>query len=259
MTASVMITAPGNRTSSIVFLATLLLGPIIAVNGLAFLMPVFNLLLLSFRESLGGGGLGEAYTLDNWSSTLTDGFYLELIGQSILTSLLITVLTLVASYPIALYLHRTQGRWKTLLLVLVISPLLTSAVVRTYGWIAILADDGLINNILHALGAENGVRLLFNKIGVVIGLTEILMPYMILALLAGFGRLDPRIEEAAETLGASPWKVFWRIIVPLTMPGVALGCLLSFVLAVSSFITPKLLGGGRGSFFWPRRSMIRLS
>lgn len=232
MTASVMITAPGSRTSSIVFLATLLLGPIIAVNGLAFVMPVFNLLLLSFRESLGGGGLGEAHTLENWSSTLTDGFYIELIGQSILTSLMITVLTLIASYPIALYLHRALGRWKTLLLVLVISPLLTSAVVRTYGWIAILADDGLINNILFALGAESGVRLLFNKIGVVIGLTEILMPYMILAL-------------PAETLGASPWKVFWRIIVPLTMPGVALGCLLSFVLAVSSFITPKLLGGGR--------------
>lgn len=245
MTAAVMITAPGSRTYSMVFLATLLLGPIIAVNGLAFVMPVFNLLLLSFRESLGGGGLGEAHTLDNWTSTLTDGFYIELIGQSILTSLLITVLTLIASYPIALYLHRAQGRWKTLLLVLVISPLLTSAVVRTYGWIAILADDGLINNILFAFGAESGVRLLFNKVGVVIGLTEILMPYMILALLAGFGRLDPRVEEAGETLGASPWKVFWRIIVPLTMPGVALGCLLSFVLAVSSFITPKLLGGGR--------------
>lgn len=244
MTAATMITAPSSRTSSIVFLATLLLGPIIAVNGLAFIMPVLNLLMLSFRESLGGGGLGDAYTLDNWSSTLVDGFYIELIVQSILTSLMITILTLVASYPIALYLHRAQGRWRTFLLVLVISPLLTSAVVRTYGWIAILADDGLINNTLRALGAD-AMRLLFNKVGVVIGLTEILMPYMILALLAGFGRLDPRVEEAAETLGASPRKVFWRIIVPLTMPGVALGCLLSFVLAVSSFITPKLLGGGR--------------
>lgn len=245
MTGAVSTTATGSRTSSVAFLATLLLGPIIAVNGLAFVMPVLNLLMLSFREGLAGGGLGEAYTLDNWASTLTDSFYLELIVQSILTSLMITLFTLVTSYPIALYLHRAKGRWRTILLVLVISPLLTSAVVRTYGWIAILADDGLINNILLWLGAQSGVRLLFNKIGVVIGLTEILMPYMILALLAGFGRLDPRVEEAAETLGASPWKVFWRVIVPLTMPGVALGCLLSFVLAVSSFITPKLLGGGR--------------
>ncbi|OQP86396.1 polyamine ABC transporter permease [Rhizobium rhizosphaerae] len=235
---------PGSGMASTVALATLLLGPIIAVNGLAFLMPVFNLLLLSFRESLGGSTIGEAYTLANWSSTLFDSYYIELIVQSILTSLMITALTLVASYPIALYLHRSKGRWRTFLLVLVISPLLTSAVVRTYGWIAILADDGLINNMLKAFGVE-AMRLIFNKVGVVIGLTEILMPYMILALLAGFGRLDPRVEEAAETLGASPWKVFWRIVVPLTMPGVALGCLLSFVLAVSSFITPKLLGGGR--------------
>jgi putative spermidine/putrescine transport system permease protein len=245
MTAAVMITAPGSRPLSVAAVATLLLGPIAIVNGLAFVVPVFNLLMLSFKEALSGGGLGDAFTLENWTSTITDSFYLELIYQSISTSLMITILTLICSYPIALYLHRSSGRWRTILLVLVISPLLTSAVVRTYGWIAILADDGLINNILKSLGSEDGVRLMFNKVGVVTGLTEILMPYMILALLAGFGRLDPRIEEAAETLGASPMRVFWRIVVPLTMPGVALGCLLSFVLAVSSFITPKLLGGGR--------------
>jgi len=150
----------------------------------------------------------------------------------------------VCSYPIALYLHRSGGTWRTFLLVLVISPLLTSAVVRTYGWIAILSENGLVNNALIKLGF-GAQRLMFNKTGVVIGLTEILMPYMILALLAGFGRLDPRVEEAAATLGAPPFKVFARIVFPLTLPGVALGSLLCFVLAVSSFITPKLLGGGR--------------
>jgi putative spermidine/putrescine transport system permease protein len=161
-----------------------------------------------------------------------------------MVSLGITLLTLVCSYPIALYLHRSRGTWRTFLLVLVISPLLTSAVVRTYGWIAILSENGLVNNALTKLGFS-AQRLMFNKTGVVIGLTEILMPYMILALLAGFGRLDPRVEEAAATLGAPPFKVFQRIVFPLTLPGVALGSLLCFVLAVSSFITPKLLGGGR--------------
>ncbi|MFD2236517.1 ABC transporter permease [Aureimonas populi] len=234
--------APGGSGQAV---AAALLVPIALVNALAFVLPVLNLLRLSFLEALPGGGLGTSYTLDNWTGTLSDVFYLELIWQSVLTSLAITLLALVTSFPIALYLHRSRGRWKTVLLVLVISPLLTSAVVRTYGWIAILADDGLVNNLLAWLGHGGGMRLMFNQVGVVIGLTEILMPYMILALLAGFGRLDPRVEEAAETLGAPPFKVFWRVVVPLTMPGVALGCLLCFVLAVSSFITPKLLGGGR--------------
>jgi putative spermidine/putrescine transport system permease protein len=116
--------------------------------------------------------------------------------------------------------------------------------VRTYGWIVILFENGLINNALAAMGF-NRMRLIFNQTGVVIGLTEILMPYMILSLIAGFGRLEPRVEEAAATLGASPLRVFLRVVLPLTLPGIALGSLLCFVLAVSSFITPKLLGGGR--------------
>ena len=174
---------------------------------------------------------------------VTDSFYAELIVNSVSVSLGITLLTLVCSYPIALYLHRSTGTWKTILLVLVISPLLTSAVVRTYGWIAILSDSGLVNNALGALGLPPQ-RLMFNLTGVTIGLTEILMPYMILALLAGFGRLDPRVEEAASTLGAPPFTIFRRIILPLTLPGIALGCLLCFVLAVSSFITPKPIWTG---------------
>src|SRR5437667_8996713 len=186
----------------------------------------------------------EVYTLATWINVLHDSFYAELIINSIMVSLGITLLTLLCPYPIALYLHRSSGTWRSVLLVLVISPLLTSAVVRTYGWIAILSENGLVNNAVSGVGFSP-VRLMFNKTGIVIGLTEILMPYMILSLLAGFGRLDPRCEEAALTLGARPMRVFWRIVVPLTAPGIALGCLLCFVLSVSSFITPRLLGGGR--------------
>lgn len=225
--------------------ATALLLPVAAISLIGFIVPVANLLVLSIRRAEATGALLDVITLDNWTALLGDPFYLELIRNSIVTSLLVTVLTLLVSYPIALYLHRSRGTWRTLLLVLVISPLLTSAVVRTYGWIAILADQGLINRGLMALGATEPTRLIFNLTGVVIGLTEILMPYMILALLAGFGRLDPRAEEAALTLGATPFTAFRRVILPLSLPGIALGCLLTFVLAVSSFITPKLLGGGR--------------
>lgn len=226
-------------------IAIALLVPIILINSAVFIAPIINLLRISFNEALPGGGIGPAFTWENWIKLAQDSYYLEIVLRTVGMSLLITLLTLLCSYPIALYLHRSSGTWRTFLFVLVISPLLTSAVVRTYGWIAVLADNGLINNALALLGTRAPVRLLYNMTGIVIGLTEILMPYMILALLAGFGRLDPRCEEAALTLGARPIKVFWRIVVPLTAPGIALGCLLCFVLSVSSFITPRLLGGGR--------------
>jgi putative spermidine/putrescine transport system permease protein len=226
-------------------IAIALLVPIILINSAVFIAPIINLLRISFNEALPGGGIGPTFTWENWVKLAQDSYYLEIVLRTVGMSLLITLLTLLCSYPIALYLHRSSGAWRTFLFVLVISPLLTSAVVRTYGWIAVLADNGLINNALALLGTRAPVRLLYNMTGIVIGLTEILMPYMILALLAGFGRLDPRCEEAALTLGARPIKVFWRIVVPLTAPGIALGCLLCFVLSVSSFITPRLLGGGR--------------
>ena len=203
-------------------LVMLLILPIVLVNTFGFLAPVLNLLRMSFYEVQGTGAMREVYTLTTWLAVVRDSFYLELIVNSIFVSLGITLLTLVCSYPIALYLHRSSGTWRSILLVLVISPLLTSAVVRTYGWIAILSENGLVNNAITSLGF-GAQRLMFNKTGVVIGLTEILMPYMILALLAGFGRLDPRVEEAAATLGAPPFKVFQRIVFPLTLPGVALG------------------------------------
>lgn len=226
-------------------LALALIVPVTVISLLGFVAPVVNLLMLSFQRAEGTGALVKGFTLATWREVLTDPFYRELVLNSVGVSLLITLLVLLLSYPIALYLHRCRGLRRTILLVLVISPLLLSVVVRTYGWIAILAENGLVNRLLAAAGGLGPARLIYNLPGVVIGLTEILMPYMVLALLAGFGRLDRRAEEAAATLGAPPWTVFRRVILPLSLPGILLGCLLCFVLAISSFITPKLLGGGR--------------
>ena len=223
----------------------MLLLPIIVISLVGFVAPVANLLVFSFQKAEATGALLGGFTFDTWQDVIGDPYYRELIANSVGSGLLITLLDLVLSYPIALYLHRASGLRRTILLVLVISPLLLSAVVRTYGWIAILADNGLINHLLASFGIINPYRMVFNMSGVVVGLTEILMPYMILALLAGFGRLDLRAEEAAATLGAPPFTVFRRVTLPLSLPGILLGSLLCFVLAISSFITPKLLGGGR--------------
>lgn len=241
MTATAFDLSAGGRKSGF---GVILLLPIALVNAIGFIVPVFNLAKISFNKTLPGGGISEAFTVANWIRVFQDGFYIKLVINSITVSSTITLATLLVSYPIALYLHRASGPWRTFLTILVISPLLTSAVVRTYGWIALLVEQGPVANMVTAMGFRPP-RMMFNSTGVIIGLTEILMPYMILSLMAGFGRLDPRIEEAARTLGATPLRTFWRIVLPLTLPGIALGCLLCFVLAISSFITPKLMGGGR--------------
>jgi len=224
--------------------AAALLLPVLILNVGTFLYPVLSLAALSFRPALPGGGIGPEWSLSTWSGLLSDSYYAELVLHSVLVSLGITLLTLLAGYPVALAVHRAPARWRNLLVVVCVAPLLVSAVVRTYGWLVILGDRGVLPGLLRAIGLAPP-RLMFNETGVVIGLTEILMPYMILALLAGFGRLDPALEDAAASLGAPPWTRFRRIVLPLTLPGILLGCLLAFVLAVSSFITPKLLGGGR--------------
>ena len=124
--------------------------------------------------------------------------------------------------------------------------MLVSSVVRTFGWNVILGDSGILNGLLSDLGLiHTPIHLMNNMLGVIIGLTEIEMPTMTLALMAGFSRLDTAVEEAARTLGASPWRTLLRVTVPLSAPGIAIGCLITFVLVMSSFITPSLLGGGR--------------
>jgi putative spermidine/putrescine transport system permease protein len=236
----------GHERSSGAPLALTLLLPLTLINAVVFIAPMAYLLRMSLNRALDGGGIEPALTFANYLAFLTDSFYLEMILRSVLVSAGVTVLTLLLSYPIALFIHRAPPRWRNLLTVITISPLLVSAVVRTYGWMLILSDQGIINGTLVKLGIITApLRLINNMTGVVIGLVEILMPYMILALMAGFGRLDRSYEEAAQTLGARPFTVFRRIIVPVTAPGIALGCLLCFVLAISSFVTPKLLGGGR--------------
>lgn len=224
----------------------LLLVPALAIVAAAFLYPVATLLRMSLNEAVSGGAIREAWTVANYVGFFSDSFYLELTGSALLLAGSVTLTSLLVAYPIALFLYRWDSPWRGPLAVLTISPLLVSAVVRTYGWIIILGDRGALNSILRWTGlAAEPLRMTNNWIGVVVGLTEVLTPYMALALIAGFGRLDRAVEEAAMTLGASPWRTFVRVTLPLSLPGIMLGCLLCFVLAISSFITPRLLGGGR--------------
>ena len=153
-------------------------------------------------------------------------------------------MALLLGYPMALVLFRSRSRFRGVLAVAAVAPLLVSGTARVIGWLAILGDGGLVNGVIAAAGLPR-MALINNWTGVQIGLTESVMPYTVLALLAGFGRLDRRLEEAAGTLGARPIVTFWAVTFPLTLPAVIGAWLLAFLLGVSAFITPKLMGGGR--------------
>jgi len=222
-------------------LMTLLL-PGIAALAVTFLLPLVWLLRMSFYAdpSMLTNSAG------NYIGVVTDTFYWKIILNTLWMGLVVALLTILASYPIAFFLARTQSRWKGILAALAIAPLLTSTVIRTYGWMVILGNQGVINSALQGLGLiDTPLPISNNFMAACIALVEIMMPYAILTMLGGLGRLNVDMEHAAASLGANRLKVFWRVILPLSVPAIATAALLVFVLAISSFVTPRLIGGGR--------------
>ena len=227
-------------------LIALLLFPGLVAIAITFLLPLAWLARISFSDAPPGIVTGGSATLGNYLQVVTDPFYWRIAWNTILLSMMVCILATTISYPLALFLARTNSRWRGILAALAIAPLLTSTVVRTYGWMVILSDQGVINGSLLWLGIiDTPFQLSNNFTAAVIALTEILMPYAILAMLSGLGRLNSELEYAAALLGANRWRIFSRIILPLSLPGIATGALLVFVLCISSFVTPRLMGGGR--------------
>lgn len=225
-----------------------LLAPAVIGLVVTFALPLLRVVRMSLDSTDDQYALQGTFDLDTYVRALGDPHHVEVIGETLRLGLIVGLTATVLSYPVALFLARTRSRFKVLLIVLAVAPLLTSAVARTFGWIAILGDRGLINGFLQAAGlVDRPLQLSNNFTGAAIALVEIFMPYAILAMLAGFGRVSQTLEEAARSLGASPVATFLRITLPLSMPGVLTGFLLVFVLTISAFVTPRLLGGGRVS------------
>ncbi|CAL9596309.1 hypothetical protein SUDANB171_05317 [Streptomyces sp. enrichment culture] len=223
-----------------------LLAPGALALLLTYALPLVWVVRMALNQPLPGGAILQTLTLSTFTDVLTSAHYWNVIGQTLQLGLLTTVFTLLLAYPVALFLARTTSRWRSLLFALAVAPLLISSVARTFGWMAILGNQGVINKTLLALGViDDPVRLANNMTGVVIASTEIYMPFAILAMLAGFGRLDPELERAAASLGANRLSVLRRVVLPLTAPGVITASLLVFVLSLSGYVTPRLIGGGR--------------
>jgi len=206
-------------------------------------LPTLFLFVLGFLDIDRGTFTGKL-SAQGYASVFTDPFYALVFVRTLWIALLVTFLCLLIGYPIAYLFYRAKGRWKGAILLSVLAPLLTSTLVRTFGWMVILGREGALNQAMLAMRLiDDPIEFLFTLKGVLIGMTQVLLPYMILPLMASLETVAPVLEEAAINLGASRWQVFWKIIIPQTMPGIAGGVSLVFILAFSEFPVPALLGG----------------
>jgi putative spermidine/putrescine transport system permease protein len=224
----------------------LLLSPSLAWLLLFMFAPLGLLAVISFKTYQPGHGIIDTWQLGNYTKFLTDPFYLGVLWSTFATGVCVTALTLLLGFPLAYTLAHSRGWKRSALYICILMPLLTSAVVRTFGWMILLGNNGFINRtLLQWAWIDHPLRLMYNLSGVVIALTEVLLPFMILALDAALLNIDPSVVEAARNVGGSRTRVFFGITLPLTLPGIVSGSILVFSLSISAFVTPSLIGGAQ--------------
>jgi putative spermidine/putrescine transport system permease protein len=250
----------------------LLIIPTLLLLSLFFIVPYVNMVVMSFRNPSTTAVFAPGFTLGNYLRALGDPFYMTVLAQTLMLGVVVTVICLLLAYPVAFHLARTQSRFKGVLYAGVLAPLLVGVVVRCYGWTIILANNGLINQAAKGSGIfPHGLKLMYNSFGVGIGLVHVFLPFMILPLVSTIQSIDPALEEAARSLGASRVRSFFRVTLPLSMPGIQSGSILVFMLTISSYVIPVLLGALKvkllptmviqlliDSFLWPFGAALAL-
>lgn len=217
--------------------------PLALVFLVLFVAPLAMLFALSLRGTDGGLGVGQ------YARFLTDIFSLGVLGDTLWLGVKVTLLCLLLGYPLAwLYVRAPAGLRGPMMLVILL-PLLTSVVVRTFAWIVILGRQGIVNETLMGLGlTATPLKLLYTDGGLVVALAQVQMPLMVLPLVTALFRVDPNLADASAILGAGAWRGFFRVLLPLTLPGIIAGCLLTYAGAITAFITQGLVGGGQMLF-----------
>jgi spermidine/putrescine transport system permease protein len=224
--------------------ATLLLAPGVLWLLLFFLVPLIVIVVYSFMTQGSTGRAELPFTLEAYRTLLTEEVYLNAYVRSIGVAIGTTALTLLIGYPLALYIARSSPRWRSVLLFLVLIPFWTNFLVRIYAWMIILNNNGLINTALTSMGFER-VALLNTTTAVLVGLVYGELPFMVLPIYASIDRFDFTLMEAASDLGASKFKAFVRVMLPLTAPGIAAGSVLVFIPTLGQFVVSDLLGGAK--------------
>lgn len=217
--------------------------PLAAFFALFFLAPLGLLLSASFQA---GRQMTGDFGLTQYAAFLSDSLNLAVLRDTLLVGVKATVLCLIAGYPLAWLCTRVSARWQAVLIFLVVLPIVTSVVVRTFAWIVILGRRGLVNEAVLALGlASQPLRLLFSETGVVIVLAQVQLPLMVLPLITTLQRIDPNLESASQALGAGAWRTFFKVTLPLSLPGIIAGTILTYTACVTAFVTQSLIGGSR--------------
>ena len=218
----------------------LLLAPALIFLAVFFVMPLLDNSARSFLTEEGG------LTFARYTAFLTDRFYLGVIAETVILSAAVTVISVLIAYPVAYVLVRKAGRLSGLIIFLLIAPLLTSIIMRTFGWQVLFARRGLVNQwLVTDLGLLDAPLRLLNTPGLAIAaLVHVLVPFAVLSIASVLQGIDRRLEEGALMLGASRFRTFWEVTLPLTMDGIGTGAILVFMIANGSFVTLVLLGGG---------------
>jgi putative spermidine/putrescine transport system permease protein len=224
---------------------SLLLLPAVLVVCFCLLVPLAYVVVLSFNPPVTGEvELTTELTLVNYTRLFLQTFYSAILVRTISVSAITTFLCVVFGLVLALSIWRAPPRQRGLRVIIVISPLLVSIVTRTYGWMVVLGDNGILNTLLRAVGLiDEPLHMMFTQGAVIVGLVHVFLPMMVLSILAAMDKIDPALAQAAETLGASSFVAFWRITFPLLIPGLTAGVTIVFSLAMSSYVTPALMGG----------------
>ncbi|WP_110034178.1 ABC transporter permease [Hoeflea marina] len=227
----------------------ILLAPALTAICLLLIVPLMFIVVYSFWLKSAQGADTPGFFLDNWQEVLTDGFYRDILFNTLKISAITTIACALLGYPAAYFIARSKGN-KLILLVLLMLPFWISYIIRTMSWINILGVSGALNSALIWLGIiGEPIQMLYNETTVILGLVHFLLPFMVLNIFVSLDGIDTNLEDAAASLGATRWQGFLQVTLPLSLPGLAAGGLLCFVLAAGTYITPVILGGPRDAMF----------
>lgn len=218
----------------------------VLVSLALFVVPQVAFLRSSLFQNLGYGEIGTTLTLDNYRQFLTDSFYLNSLLLTIGLSAATVTVSIVVGLPLAYGLARSTSRWRSAWVTLLVASSLVTVVIKALGLMVLLSVNGPINNALMALGViDTPIRMLNNNIGVTLGLAHYTLPLVVLVLFSVIQTIPQNLEEAAASLGAGPWRAAYRVVLPLATPGLVAAGLMAFNLAMGTFTSTALLGGGK--------------